>query len=649
MRMQKRILVAACAMAVAAPLWAGGELESMADRRAIVLEEPDAIFIDGPVAPGLSGMIVRVMDAKGNIVLEERNEGGSMAIWAQDLPDGSYRYQIRSIFDRSLTEMSVEGDLEFSSTERGKFSVRDGVVIPAAAPKSLDDQASVNGHQGSWLARAAGEVLDWLVPAAHAQNVTVSSTNPILQFDDTDDTCCEWRMNTPSSGTSNTFFLIDLVGLNNHNVMSIYGDDGATLNSDSLEIDASGDIFLANDQYYFDRSTGSMAIGSTVTSGESLAIWSTNPEVVLRDESPADSIAEMENDGGQLRFKLQDGAGDTQSTVAAWDLAAPAGSLDINADGDVFMGGDVVSIGGPLPTPNTLGLNVDGSVKMYDGLTETQIGNIFGAFVIGMDDDGAGGDSQVFPFVIGPGDNGGAMFIDGTGNVGVGASTVNAPLHVQRVANAQVFVENTTGTGAARTLFKLANAGNTKFEIENTEIGNSWAFTNSGADFRVSLQGSGTIEFRIDNDGDAFLPGGTLTQGSDVNTKQNIVPIDSEDVLQRVIEMPVSKWEYKKAPGIEHIGPMAQDFYAAFGLGDTDKGISSIDSGGVALAAIQALADRNESLEAQNQQLQAQNLSLEQRLYELEAKADRITALEAAVEQLSQQVMQPVLTANSTH
>ena len=37
---------------------------------------------------------------------------------------------------------------------------------------------------------------------------------------------------------------------------------------------------------------------------------------------------------------------------------------------------------------------------------------------------------------------------------------------------------------------------------------------------------------------------------------------------------------------------MAQDFFAAFGLGASDKTISTVDSQGVALLAIQALEQR---------------------------------------------------------
>ena len=90
--------------------------------------------------------------------------------------------------------------------------------------------------------------------------------------------------------------------------------------------------------------------------------------------------------------------------------------------------------------------------------------------------------------------------------------------------------------------------------------------------------------------------------------------------------MPVSKWEYKDALGESHIGPMAQDFYAAFGLGATDTGISSIDAGGVALAAIQAL---NQKLVEQNLSLEQHAILMGQRVAELEQQNQRIEELVA--------------------
>ena len=49
---------------------------------------------------------------------------------------------------------------------------------------------------------------------------------------------------------------------------------------------------------------------------------------------------------------------------------------------------------------------------------------------------------------------------------------------------------------------------------------------------------------------------------------------------------------------------MAQDFYASFGLGRDDKGISTLDTSGIALAGIQALVDENRALQARIEQLE---------------------------------------------
>jgi hypothetical protein len=94
--------------------------------------------------------------------------------------------------------------------------------------------------------------------------------------------------------------------------------------------------------------------------------------------------------------------------------------------------------------------------------------------------------------------------------------------------------------------------------------------------------------------------GGTWTNGSDVNSKENIEPVDGGELLAKIAALPVSKWNYRNEdPSITHIGPMAQDFHAIFGLGGDDKSISTIDPSGIALAAIQALHKRNLELEAQ--------------------------------------------------
>jgi len=77
---------------------------------------------------------------------------------------------------------------------------------------------------------------------------------------------------------------------------------------------------------------------------------------------------------------------------------------------------------------------------------------------------------------------------------------------------------------------------------------------------------------------------------SDRSAKTAVQPIDGREVLKKVTALPLNTWQYKtQDPKYRHMGPMAQDFYAAFRLGESDKGIDTVDADGVALAAIQGL------------------------------------------------------------
>jgi hypothetical protein len=108
---------------------------------------------------------------------------------------------------------------------------------------------------------------------------------------------------------------------------------------------------------------------------------------------------------------------------------------------------------------------------------------------------------------------------------------------------------------------------------------------------------------------------------SDRKLKQDVVPIDAQHLLQTVAALPLSTWSYHVTPDVRHIGPMAQDFYAAFGLGEDDEHIDYLDASGVALAAIQGLHAQNEQLEGENVELRGRVDDLESRLEALEQAA----------------------------
>jgi hypothetical protein len=123
---------------------------------------------------------------------------------------------------------------------------------------------------------------------------------------------------------------------------------------------------------------------------------------------------------------------------------------------------------------------------------------------------------------------------------------------------------------------------------------------------------------------------GTWASLSDRNAKTNIAPLDDTAVLDEVATLPISRWSYKTEHGVRHVGPMAQDFYAAFKVGEDDKHITSIDEDGVALAAIKALHAENAhahsaiaTLHARVGALDAQNASLRAQLAALKASQAR--------------------------
>jgi hypothetical protein len=99
---------------------------------------------------------------------------------------------------------------------------------------------------------------------------------------------------------------------------------------------------------------------------------------------------------------------------------------------------------------------------------------------------------------------------------------------------------------------------------------------------------------------------------SDRALKANFGTIDPTDMLARVRELPISTWNYTSDDAsIRHVGPMAQDFAALFGVGSDDRHIHPVDGQGVALAAIQGLLVEVETLREENARLAARLDTLE--------------------------------------
>lgn len=160
---------------------------------------------------------------------------------------------------------------------------------------------------------------------------------------------------------------------------------------------------------------------------------------------------------------------------------------------------------------------------------------------------------------------------------------------------------------------------------------------NSGADNQFVVRAAGGIwfgdvrtDFTPTVSADVFIStttgaylsrGGAWTNASDRALKTNFQPVAGQAVLNRLMTIPVQTWNYRSQDNsIRHLGPTAQDFAAAFGLGEDDRHISTVDEEGVALAAIQGLYEIVQAQKGQVETLTAQN----------DALAARVTALENA-------------------
>jgi trimeric autotransporter adhesin len=166
-----------------------------------------------------------------------------------------------------------------------------------------------------------------------------------------------------------------------------------------------------------------------------------------------------------------------------------------------------------------------------------------------------------------------------------------------------------------------------------------------------AVRASGGVRFvtSVDQTGEPLtgvrLPAGSGSWEtlSDRNAKAGFKPIDGIQVLERLAAIPIDTWNYKGQPAsVQHIGPVAQDFYAAFGLGEDNRYISSVDADGVAMAAIQGLYQMTQEKQALIETLQADHSRQAAQIEALQAQnnrqADQLASLDARLTALENKV-----------
>lgn len=138
-----------------------------------------------------------------------------------------------------------------------------------------------------------------------------------------------------------------------------------------------------------------------------------------------------------------------------------------------------------------------------------------------------------------------------------------------------------------------------------------------------SAGAGGTTLMELNAVGNLFVKGGVLAssyvQHSDRNLKANFSAVNPRAVLDKLAAIPLQTWNYKSEPEtVRHMGPMAQDFRAAFQLGADDKGINTVDAAGVTMAAVQGLYQLSLEKDKKIEQLTAEVDELKARLRRLE-------------------------------
>ncbi len=151
----------------------------------------------------------------------------------------------------------------------------------------------------------------------------------------------------------------------------------------------------------------------------------------------------------------------------------------------------------------------------------------------------------------------------------------------------------------------------------------------SMAENEFAVRATGGVRFvtAVDAEGGVIsgvqlLPGsGAWSTLSDRSAKAGFEAIDPQAILKAISGLPISTWRYQsQAESIRHLGPLAQDFYAAFGLGEDARYISTVDADGVSLAAIQGLYQLVQQQQTQIESQEVDLLDLKARLLAIEQK-----------------------------
>jgi hypothetical protein len=285
-------------------------------------------------------------------------------------------------------------------------------------------------------------------------------------------------------------------------------------------------------------------------------------------------------------------------------LAAPAGAQTVIAENLIVQGKECVGI--DCATSEAFGFDVlklkHNNTRLLFDDSSTTAGFAATDWRLTANDTTSGGlnyfaledvTAATVPVTVRGGAPSNSLYITNLGRIGIGTASPDARLDVEA-------------------------SGSTEIRLTTTG-GNTWRLLNDSTGFGVTFVGAPSRVVNVDTSGNMQLLG-TLTQGSSREIKTGFAALDPRETLNRVAALPVSLWSYRTdGLGVRHVGPMAEDFHRAFGLGADARHIAPSDQAGVALVAIQGLHQEAQEKDREIAGLTARIEELEKLVRELAA------------------------------
>lgn len=211
---------------------------------------------------------------------------------------------------------------------------------------------------------------------------------------------------------------------------------------------------------------------------------------------------------------------------------------------------------------------------------------------------------------------------------GLSSTNLTNPLTGVTLVGGKTDVVNTQGVSDAAAIGYQAVVKTSNTMVFGDTGVQTWLF---GLSTPVSGQAL-TVGNSSSNGNGAYLStGGVWTNASDRNKKENFQPLNENELLASIDQLPVTRWSYKGLRE-QHIGPVAQDFYRLFHVGGDDMTISTIDPSGIALAGIQGL---HQKIKDQQTEIDSLKTELQQERDDMRQVREELSSFKAMLKPLA--------------